>query len=262
MKDLDQEPIGEVQPSISDVIVHAIHNQMANFHQGLPARVVKFYGEAKVDVQILLMRAFLDPEGNYRSFVFPIIKEVPVIYPGGGGFVIKFPLKVDDIVYLTFAERSMDDWLLAPTSSPVLPSDRRKFDINDAVCIPGLRQFTDNLKITDNSIVIGLEDGTSIIEISANRINLGAKLAHQQPAVLGANYRELLENLCNEVIPVAATTATQMSALATSLAASLVLAPVAAIPTAIAVFANSINRGLTALKENIADTLSNKVLLE
>ena len=65
----------------------------------------------------------------------PIILDVPVIFPAGGGYTVHFPLMPDDPVMLFFSERDIANFKEKLEVGPPLSADIMA--IQHAVCIPG-----------------------------------------------------------------------------------------------------------------------------
>lgn len=167
---------------------------MAELHTGLPAKVVSFDPEnGTCNVQPLLLRVVFDESGNEVEESLPQITNVPIHYPGGGGWSIIFPLKEGNTVFLAFAERSIDTWLEADPGQQVDPVQTRKHDLSDAICIPQLRPRTqpitdlaslgDNMRIGfdggDPAIVLKPDGTIEIGEGATESIVLGDTLIEQ-----------------------------------------------------------------------------------
>lgn len=131
---------GSTKPSLAELLIEAINARIAELHTGLPAQVVAFDEDAQTcDVQPLLLHAIVGEDGARDTERYPQISNVPIHYPSAGGWSLIFPLKPDDIVFLTFAERSIDRWLESSGDREIDPEHSRKHDLSDAVCIPGIR---------------------------------------------------------------------------------------------------------------------------
>jgi hypothetical protein len=119
-----------------DIIRDAIWSVLNNVHTALPG-IVKAYDPStnKATIQPALNK-------NYLSGVIemPIMENVPVMFQSGVNFAINFPVTVGDYVLLIFCERSIDLW--KSVGGQVTPTDPRKFNLSDAVAIPGLMPFT------------------------------------------------------------------------------------------------------------------------
>jgi len=162
---MSQTPI--FSPSTAEMIVQAIESRMCELHTGLPAKVVAFDPlKQTCDVQPLLLRVVLDEDGEPREESIPQITSVPVFYPSAGGWSLIFPLDPGDIVFLAFAERSIDTWMESLPGIEVDPVQSRKHDLSDAICIPGIRPRT--TPITDLATLgancrLGFEGGDPAI---------------------------------------------------------------------------------------------------
>jgi len=130
----------------SDIIGQAINFQLSGVNTCLPAEIISYdFTKQKASVQPLLKVKFTD--GTIDPM--PIIENVPVIFPSSKDFHISFPLNEGDTVLLLFSQRSIDNWL--STGGEVVPNDPRKFDLSDAIAIPGLRDFSQTSPAEDNT---------------------------------------------------------------------------------------------------------------
>jgi len=168
-------------PELSEIIEQAIESRLFDMHTGLPAKVNSFNASKQTcSVVPLLKRVFLDENNEELVQEMPTIENVPIVYPAGGGWAITWPLQKDDIVYLTFAERSLDRWLEQPKGSFVDPIQARKFDLSDAVCIPGFRPRVSPLQNLDSAdLKIGREDGSNEIVLKSDGTILVGAAADQ-----------------------------------------------------------------------------------
>lgn len=134
----------------------------------LPAEIVSYdQATQKANVQPGVAGRFEDPESKeWLPYKMPMVTNVPVMFPAGGGFSITWPLEAGDVVYLVCAERSIDEWKSAGGPNTI-PADTRRFNLSDAVAIPGLRPFSDP--------ITAVEADTMVVEIPATmEMKLGA----------------------------------------------------------------------------------------
>lgn len=171
---------GEMTVDLAAIIVQAIEGRLAELHVGLPAKVVSFDPATQsVSVQPLLVRVLIDEDESPVALPIPVISNVPVLYAAGGGWSITYPLNPDDIVYLTFAERSIDEWLDAVSGKLVTPAQTRKHDLSDAVAIPGIRPRTAPIPNIDTAnLRIAHDSGTVVIELSPTTATIKAPNVH------------------------------------------------------------------------------------
>jgi hypothetical protein len=103
-------------------------------HFCMPALVTGFDATFQtVAVQPALMTLAQD---SPAPELHPIIEDVPVVYPGGGGFFLTYDILPGSYVLLVFAERSIENW--ADLGGIADPQSTRKCDLSDAIAIPGL----------------------------------------------------------------------------------------------------------------------------
>lgn len=154
--------------SWAEIILSAIEGRLAEVHTGLPAKVVSFDPSTQsCSVQPLLVRVTRDENGTLISMRIPVLTNVPIVYPTFGTWSITGPLAVDDIVFLAFAERSLDNWLDAEKGLEVIPRPSHKHDLSDAIAIPGMRQRGSAIpNISTENLRIANEAGTVLIELS------------------------------------------------------------------------------------------------
>jgi len=152
------------QPNLITVIQHVIADALSSVHTAFPAQIDKYdYMTAKADVKPLINAIY--PDGSVMEF--PIIPNVPVVWPRTSLGSISFPLQRGDGCLIVCSERSIDDWLLL--SEQHTPSDPRMFDLNDAIAIPGLYSFASQTKITGNDkFEIHYKDQQVTIDESGN----------------------------------------------------------------------------------------------
>lgn len=103
------------------------------------AKVVKFYPETmKVDVLPL------PSEDN------SMIINVPVATVRSKDFLIYYPLEVDDVVILIFADNDTDNILLGEDSIET----ERGHDISDCICIGGITLLNDSLEVDEKDALV------------------------------------------------------------------------------------------------------------
>lgn len=156
-------------PTLAETMRQSIENLLVDIHTALPARVESFDGQkSMVSVQPLLKRKF---RTETDAINLPIISNVPVIFPRTANAFIKMPIAKGDQGLIVFSERSLDKWLDSGGES-ISPDDPRKFDLSDAVFLPGLYTYTQtsidpasNILIYNNKTQITIKpDGETIID--------------------------------------------------------------------------------------------------
>lgn len=115
-----------------EIAESVIQTEINKVHTAIPGTITGYDAGSN--------RASVRPLGHYktadyRSLEYPVIFNVPVVFPTGlgGSAGVTFPLAAGDGCLIVFSESQIDDML-----SGVDSDDPRKFSLNDAICIPGL----------------------------------------------------------------------------------------------------------------------------
>jgi hypothetical protein len=110
----------------------ALDARILELHTAMPGQIVSFDAATSTcSVKPCIKRKL----SNGTIQELPVIQNVPICYPQGGGAIISFPLAVNDPCLIIFNERSLDIWWTK--GGIVDPLDARKHNLSDAVVIPG-----------------------------------------------------------------------------------------------------------------------------
>jgi hypothetical protein len=120
-----------VAVDLNSVFAQMINNFIKDIHTCLPGQI-EVYDGIVATVKPLISKLYLD---NIIE-PLPIIDSVPVVFPSSATFQMTFPLAKGDGCLILFSERGLDTWIASGVDVP--PINRRKFDLSDAICIPGL----------------------------------------------------------------------------------------------------------------------------
>lgn len=167
-------------PTLAQVIRSAIAAGSADLRVSIPASVERVdLAKGLIDARPLVKELVGDREGALTALSMPVITNVPVVWPGAGGFRLTFPIAKGDTVLLVFADRSLDVWLAK--GGEVDPADPRHHALSDAIAIPGLRDFkTPWSGAAADGITFG-KDGGLQVKVKAATIELGGT---DQPAAM------------------------------------------------------------------------------
>jgi hypothetical protein len=173
--------------TLNQAIETAVKFQLGLINTCLPGRVEKYdYTTQKADVTPLIKKKYKD--GTVAPM--PIISAVPVVFPRTKTSMIHFPLVQGDGVLLIFSQRSLETWLFKGGESE--PGDPRKFDLTDAIAIPGLWDFTAATLAENNDDFIIVHNAEKIIIRKDGNIEIGAsslkKLVNQEFVSLFNNH--------------------------------------------------------------------------
>ncbi|WP_065649245.1 Gp138 family membrane-puncturing spike protein [Pantoea eucrina] len=126
-------------------------------------------------VQPALKGQTADELGNIKSAPLPLLVDVPVIFPRGGGCTITFPVKAGDECLVVFSDRCIDFWW--QSGGVQEPVDPRQHDLSDAFAIVGPQSQANVIEnISTTTMQMRTDDGVAYIELDPNShaINLVA----------------------------------------------------------------------------------------
>lgn len=162
----------------------ALKTALAGWQRGIwtamPGIILDFNAAdctASVQVSITSTLAVQDPKTGKTSTknqaITPLTK-VPVIFPGGGGYSLTFPIAAGDEVLVVFASRCIDAWWQSGGVQGQI--EQRAHDLSDGIAIAGLRSVPHVPgSISGNSVQLRSNDGSTYIEAaSGGNINIVA----------------------------------------------------------------------------------------
>ncbi|MCK4648730.1 hypothetical protein KAT51_04315 [bacterium] len=128
--------------------------------------VVTKAGTRVVDVQI---KNKIVVDGSEEAF--PIIRDVPVLFPHTSNLSVVSPLIVNDTVLIVFTKYNSKG--LLDSSNTLLSRDSRQFSLNDAVAIPGFFLSPDALpEVSEGEGIVYHKSGCFVKFDSDGKINI------------------------------------------------------------------------------------------
>lgn len=144
---------------------------MGEMHTAIPGTIVSYDCNNGT--------AVVKPSGKYTTFEgerleYPQIPEVPVVFPfsQASNTGVIFPVRSGDGCLIVVSEVELDEWRSGAESSGAL-----KFDLTNAVCIPGLMKTGNSLAaqaVNQNAVII--YSGSVSMTISEAGIAIGGDL--------------------------------------------------------------------------------------
>lgn len=127
-----------LEPTEAELLRSVIESKLVDVHTSIPARVVKYDATTQTaDCEIVVQRAEIAEDGATAIETYPIIPNVPVGWPSGGGYSLQFPLAKGDGVWLVFSEAAISGWRQTGEVSP--PGDLDRHDISYPIALPCAR---------------------------------------------------------------------------------------------------------------------------
>lgn len=160
-------------------ISSAILGRQAQMWTALPAKVVS-YNSVNQTIQAkptIVMQINNPLTGGTSLQPIPVINDIPVVFPGGGGFTLTFPLLAGDECLLIFASRCIDNWWYQGGYQQ--QGDLRMHDLSDGFALVGPRSRPNAISSPSTSAV-QLRDpaGTTYVEVNnAGQITVKAAVS-------------------------------------------------------------------------------------
>ncbi len=122
------------------------------------------------EVQPAIQGTTEDEQGVVRNVNYPLLVDVPIVFPSAGGFLLTLPIAVGDEVLVVFASRCIDAWWQSG-GSVNRPMEARMHDLSDGFALPGpfSQPKTTGLgAISSTGAQLRNKVGTSYVEIAAD----------------------------------------------------------------------------------------------
>ncbi|PWI77282.1 hypothetical protein DEO48_25305 [Enterobacter sp. CGMCC 5087] len=106
-------------------------------------------------------------KGSYdgKSLPLPLLVDVPVIFPRGGGCTLTFPVTAGDECLLIFGDRCIDFWW--QNGGIQEPVDQRQHDLSDGFAIVGPQSQAKKISgISMSGTQLRTDDGAAFIEVA------------------------------------------------------------------------------------------------
>jgi phage baseplate assembly protein gpV len=105
-----------------------------------------------------------DAKGQSSTKSFPLLVDVPVVFPRGGGCTLTFPVTAGDECLLVFADRCIDFWW--QSGGVQEPVDTRMHDLSDAFAIVGPQSQANKISgISGSATQLRSDDGSTFFEL-------------------------------------------------------------------------------------------------
>ena len=163
--------------SFSDVVNAGVAAALDEQHTAMPAIVTAYNPiTQRADCQPVNKHPVFNADGVKSYETLPVIPNVPVQFPRGGGYCLIFPVSPGDHVLLIFSEVSTSDWR-SNGQSPAEPVDVRRHSMGHPIALAGFEPDTNPIAdgaSSANEMIFGLEGAAQQVRIGPNGIKLGA----------------------------------------------------------------------------------------
>jgi len=213
-------------PTMRQVLESFALERFSDLHTAMPGAVDTFdVANQTANVKLLLRSKVQREDGTIADESLGVAVNVPIVFPGAGGFRLTMPLQQGDGVLVIFAEASIDLWQELGGEQN---TDSRRFHLADAIAIPGLVAKPGKWSgFASDAMTIGSNTGPGIV-LRSGVVELGARSdqAASQAVLLGndttAAFDSLTTSLLNQVGAIITALGVAASSLATAAAANAV----------------------------------------
>ena len=157
-----------------EAIKAALDGKQKEIWTALPA-IIQSYDATKMTctAQVTVMVPIIQRNGTYKEVQLPILLDVPVMFQGGGGFTLTFPVVKGDEALIVFSARCIDAWWYYGTVAPA--PEIRFHDLSDGFAFVGVRSRPRVLTgVSTTSTQLRSDDGTTYLELLQGLINIVA----------------------------------------------------------------------------------------
>lgn len=157
---------------VSQQIEETARSVVNEVHTALPGNVISYNPAGGT--------ATVKPEGKYETntgekLAYPTISDVPVVFPccQSGSVGIAFPISKGDSCLIIISEVELDEWRSGAESEASL-----RFDLSNAMCIPGLLDGGGELAqkaASQNAVIVSTGDSEVVVSSSSVSVTAGDK---------------------------------------------------------------------------------------
>lgn len=118
------------------------------------------------EVNLAIKARVQQSDGTFQDTAISKLVDCPVIFPGGGGFTLTFPIAAGDEVAVFFARWCIDSWW--QSGGVQTQAEVRQFDLSDGFVMPGVRSLARKLPggASTTSVQLRSDDDTKLVELT------------------------------------------------------------------------------------------------
>ncbi len=134
----------------------------------LPAFITKInLAQMTIEAQPTIQGRVTNEDGSQEFVDLPLLGDVPICFPRGGGFSMTFPMKIGDEVLIIFASRCIDAWW--QSGGIQQPIETRMHDLSDGFAVLGNTSQPNVISdISSDDLEIRNDDGTVYLSLGAD----------------------------------------------------------------------------------------------
>lgn len=154
----------------------AVLGALSGFQSGLWTALPGIVESVDLAAQTLVVQPAIQaqimlPDNSWQWVALPLLLDVPILFPSGGGFTLTFPIVAGDECLVVFSSRCIDSWW--QSGGIQVQAELRMHDLSDGFAFVGPRSQPRKLAgVSANSTQLRNEGGSVFVEVSAAGITL------------------------------------------------------------------------------------------
>lgn len=172
---------------LEEVLRLALRAERATVWTTLPGIIVSYDAAAVTAViQPALQGVIQSQDGTAAAVNMPLLLDVPVQFPRGGGVTLTFPIKAGDECTVNFSARCIDGWW--QSGGVQLPMEPRMHDLSDAFCTVGPQSQVKKISgISTTTAQLRSDDGAAFVELNPTTHKIQITTTGDVGATVGGN---------------------------------------------------------------------------
>lgn len=146
-----------------------------DLHTAMPG-IIQSFDAARMTctIQPAIRGAIIAPNGRAEAADLPLLVDCPVVFPGGGGYILTYPLKAGDEALIVIAERCIDAWW--QSGGVQAAAEYRLQDLSDGFVIPGPRSQPHVVAggVGMTGAELRTDSGTTVLRLKGSAIEIVA----------------------------------------------------------------------------------------
>lgn len=149
-----------------ELVLKAVADSLStSLRVAMPGIIQSFdAGAVTATIQPAVKASVRQSDGSLSSVALPLLVDVPVVFPRGGGVTLTFPVAAGDECIVVFADRCIDYWW--QNGGVQEPVDQRQHHLADAFALVGPQSQAKKISgISTSAAQFRSDDGSTYLEI-------------------------------------------------------------------------------------------------
>lgn len=148
-----------------------LDGRQASIWTAMPGIIDSFDPNAMTcTVQIALKGKQLKSDGSIVDVTISILPDVPVVFSGGGGWTLTFPVQKGDECLVVFASRCIDSWWQSGDVQTL--AELRMHDLSDGFALVGVRSQPNKFTVATDKVELRNDAGDIKATLSPTEIDV------------------------------------------------------------------------------------------